>query len=52
MLENNINYRLETCTYSRYFVLNFYQINRDGEIQTRNRLVIKVLISCQRTILT
>jgi hypothetical protein len=27
----------------------FYQINRDGEIRTRNRLVIKALISCQRT---
>jgi hypothetical protein len=52
MLENNINYKLETCTCSRYLVLNFYQINRDGEIQTRDRLAIKVLISCQRTILT
>jgi hypothetical protein len=27
-------------------VLNFYQINKDGEIQTRDRLVIKALILC------
>jgi hypothetical protein len=33
-------------------VLNFYQINRDGEIRTRDRLVIKALIPCQRTIST
>jgi hypothetical protein len=33
-------------------VLNFYQINENGEIRTRDRLVIKVLISCQRTNLT
>ena len=50
MLENNINYGLETRTDSHYFVLNFYQINRDGEIRTRDRLVIKALIPCQRTI--
>jgi hypothetical protein len=31
---------------------NFYQINEDGEIQTHNRLVIKALILCQKTILT
>ena len=30
-------------------MLNFYQINRDVEIQTRDRLVIKALIPCQRT---
>jgi hypothetical protein len=30
-------------------VLNFYQINGDGEIRTRDRLVIKALIQCQRT---
>jgi hypothetical protein len=30
-------------------VLNFYQINKDSEIQTHDRLVIKALISCQRT---
>jgi hypothetical protein len=30
-------------------VLNFYQINRNGKIRTRNRLVIKALIPCQRT---
>jgi hypothetical protein len=28
-------------------VLNFYQINGDGEIRTRDRLVIKTLIPCQ-----
>jgi hypothetical protein len=33
-------------------VLNFYQINRDGEIQNRDRLVIKTLIPCQGTIST
>jgi len=32
-----------------YLVLNFYQINRDDEIRTRDRLVIKTLIQCQRT---
>ena len=30
-------------------MLNFYQINEDGEIQTHDPLVIKALISCQRT---
>jgi hypothetical protein len=39
---------LETCTDPHYLVLNFYQINRNGKIRTRNRLVIKVLIPCQR----
>jgi hypothetical protein len=33
-------------------VFNFYQINKDGEIRTRDRLVIKALIPCQRTIST
>jgi len=33
-------------------VLNFYQINKDSEIQIRNRLIIKTLISYQRTNLT
>jgi hypothetical protein len=33
-------------------MLNFYQINGNGEIRTRDRLIIKALISCQRTILT
>jgi len=33
-------------------VLNFYQINGDGEIRTRDYLVIKALISCQKTIIT
>jgi len=37
---------LETCTDPHYIVLNFYQINKDGEIQTRDRLVIKALIPC------
>jgi hypothetical protein len=43
------SFELEICTGSYYLVFNFYQINRDGEIQTHNRLVIKALISCQRT---
>jgi len=30
-------------------MLNFYKINRDGEIRTRDRLVIKGLILYQRT---
>ena len=42
----------ETCTTPHYLVLNFYQINGDGEIRTRDRLVIKALIPCQRTIST
>jgi hypothetical protein len=29
-------------------MLNFYQINKDNEIRTRDRLVIKALIPCQR----
>jgi len=33
-------------------MLNFYQINEDGEIRTRDHLVIKALIPCQRTIST
>ena len=40
------------CTDPRYFVLNFYQINDDSEIRTRDRLVIKALIPYQETILT
>jgi hypothetical protein len=43
---------LETCTCPLYLVLNFYQINEDDEIRTRDRLVIKALIPCQRTIST
>jgi hypothetical protein len=39
-------------TNSFYFVLNFYQIDEDGEIQTRDYLVIKALIPCQRIIST
>jgi hypothetical protein len=42
-------FEFEICTDSYYLVLNFYQINRDGEIQTHNHLVIKALIPCQRT---
>jgi hypothetical protein len=45
-------FELETCTNSDYLVLNFYQINGDGEIRTCDRLVIKALIPCQRTIST
>jgi len=30
-------------------VFNFYQINGDGEIRIRDRLVIKALIPCQGT---
>jgi hypothetical protein len=41
-----------TCLDTRYLVLNFYQINRNDEIRTRNHLVIKTLISCQRIIST
>jgi len=33
-------------------VLNFYEINEDDEIRTRNRLVIKALIPYQRIIST
>jgi len=29
-------------------VFNFYKINEDSEIRTRDRLVIKILISCQK----
>jgi hypothetical protein len=43
---------LETCTSPDYLVFNFYQINRDDEILIRDRLVIKALISYQRTIST
>jgi len=39
-------------TDSHYLVFNFYQINGDDEIRTRDRLVIKALIPCQRTIST
>ena len=37
---------------SHYPMLNFYQINKNGEIRTRDRLVIKALISYQITNLT
>jgi hypothetical protein len=33
-------------------MLNFYQINKYGKIQTCNRLVIKAMIPCQKTNLT
>jgi hypothetical protein len=33
-------------------VLNFYQINGDDEIRTRDHLVIKALIPCQKAIST
>jgi hypothetical protein len=45
-------FELGTCTVSHYLVLNFYQINGDGEIWTHDRLIIKALIPCQRTIST
>ena len=45
-------FELETCTCIYYLVLNFYQINEDNDIQTRDILVIKALISYQRTIST
>jgi hypothetical protein len=45
-------FRLETYTSLHYLMLIFYQINRDGEIRTRDCLVIKALIPCQRTNLT
>jgi len=38
---------LETCTNSYYLVFNFYQINKDNEIQIYNCLIIKILISYQ-----
>jgi len=31
-------------------MFNFYHINKDGEIQIHDRLVIKILISCQKII--
>ena len=34
--------------YLYYFVFNFYQINKNDKIQTRNYLIIKVLIVYQR----
>ena len=45
-------FRLETYIDLYYLVLNFYQINRDGEIRTRDCLTINALIPCQRTIPT
>jgi len=41
----------ETCTDPYHFVFNFYQINKDDKIRTRDRLIIKILISYQKTIL-
>jgi len=41
---------IETCINLYYFVLHFYQINKNGEIRTHDRLVIKALILYQRTI--
>jgi len=34
----------EICTVSHYLVLNFYQINKNNDIWTRDHLVIKTLI--------
>ena len=47
MLENNINHGFETCTNPHYFILNFYQISRNDEIRTCDRLVIKVPLGDQ-----
>ena len=44
-------FELETCTDSHYLVLNFYQINREDKIRTRNCLVIKALMLCQKNYL-
>ena len=41
-------FEFEICACLHYFVLNFYQINRDSKIQTYDRLIIKILISCQK----
>ena len=46
------DFGLETCTDPRYLVLIFYQINEGSEIRTRDNLVIKTLIPCQRIIST
>ena len=40
-------FELETYTDPHYLVLNFYQINKNDEIWTRDHLVIKALIPCQ-----
>jgi hypothetical protein len=37
-------FELETYTCLHYLVLNFYQINKDNEIWTRDHLIINVLI--------
>jgi hypothetical protein len=38
------SFELETCTNLYYLVFNFYQINKDDKIRTRDRLIIKILI--------
>jgi hypothetical protein len=45
-------FELEIWTDSRYFVLDFYQINRDGKIRTYNHMIIKTLILYWKTIST
>jgi len=42
-------YGFENYTGTYYLMLNFYQINRDCEIRTRDCLVIKALIPYKRT---
>jgi hypothetical protein len=42
-------FEVETCTDSHYFMFNFYQINRNCVIWTRDHLIIKALISSQKT---
>jgi hypothetical protein len=37
-------FEFKTCTGLYYFILNFYQINKNNKIQNYNRLVIKVFI--------
>jgi hypothetical protein len=45
---NRMLFDLETCTVSHYFMFNFYQINKNSNIQTSDHLVIKILISCKK----
>jgi ribosomal protein L10 len=37
------SFELETCTNSHYLLFDFYQINKNGKIRTRDHLVIKKL---------
>ena len=42
-------FTFEIYTNLYYFMFNFYQINKNGKIWTRNRFVIKTLIPYQVT---